>query len=162
MCGKQGLKQRYFVFSQQGKAAKCAHGQSHDQAPIQQQSTSGSAQHTRSKAAGIAPVPASRRSSEYKTASESVVMRLNMPRWKRLRFTTATMFTIAPRGRRWRQWKNGLTETVKHQVFKSAGSHNVSPVFSLRSVAAAGTRATTVAWITQRHLIRGCLGLTAW
>ena len=57
VCVKQGHKQRDCPQSQQGKAGKGV--QSHGQTPIQQQqSTSGPAQHTRSKTTGMAPASA--------------------------------------------------------------------------------------------------------
>ena len=64
--------------SQQGKAGKGVHGQSHSQAPKQhqqqQQSSSGLAQHTRSKTPGTAPAYATPTAgaSGYKTASKAV------------------------------------------------------------------------------------------
>ena len=59
VCGKQGHKQWDCPQSQQGKAEKGVHGQSHGQDPKQQQqqqqqSTSSPAQHTRRKATGMA------------------------------------------------------------------------------------------------------------
>ena len=68
--------------SPQGKAGKGVQGQSHGQDPKQQQhqqqqqqSTRGPAQHTRSKATGMAPASATPTSgaSGYKTASKVVV-----------------------------------------------------------------------------------------
>ena len=64
------------------KTGKGVHGQSHGQDPTQQQqqqqqqqSTSGPAQHTRSKATGMAPASATSTAGEsgYKTASKAVV-----------------------------------------------------------------------------------------
>ena len=63
VCGEQGHKQWDCPQSQQGKAKKGVHGQSHGQDPKQQQqqqqqqqqSTRNPAQHNRSKATGIAP-----------------------------------------------------------------------------------------------------------
>ena len=75
VCGKQGHKQWDCPRSQQSKAGKGVHGQSHGQAPKQQQkqqqSTSGPAQHTRSKATGAVPESATPTAgySGYKTAS---------------------------------------------------------------------------------------------
>ena len=61
-CGKQGHRQWDYPQSQQGKAEKGLHSQSHDQdlkqQQQQQQSTSGPAQRTRSKATGAAPASA--------------------------------------------------------------------------------------------------------
>ena len=74
VCGKQGHKQRDCPQSQQGKARKGVHGQSHSQTPIQpQQSTSGPTQYTRSKTTGMAPATVTPRASAYKTASKAVV-----------------------------------------------------------------------------------------
>ena len=61
VCGKQGHKQWDCPQSQQGKAGKSIHGHNYGYAPNhkqqqQQQSTSGPAQHTRSKATGTASV----------------------------------------------------------------------------------------------------------
>ena len=59
LCGKQGHKQWDCPQSQESKVGKRVYGQSHSQAPKQQQqqpqSTIGPAQHTRSKATGMAP-----------------------------------------------------------------------------------------------------------
>ena len=77
ICGKQGNTQCDCPQSQQGKAGKGVHGQSHGHAPKQQQqkSTSGPAQHTRSKATGTAPASATPTAgaSGRKTTSKAVV-----------------------------------------------------------------------------------------
>ena len=71
--GKQGHKQ-WDPQSQQGKAGKGVHGQSHIHAPKQQQqqSTRSFAQHTRRKANGTAPASAipTARAGRYKTDSK--------------------------------------------------------------------------------------------
>ena len=74
VCGKQGRKQWGCPQSQQGKAGKGAHDQSHGQTPTQQQQfTNGPAQHTRSKITGMAPAFATPRASRYQTASKTVL-----------------------------------------------------------------------------------------
>ena len=63
-CGKQGHKQWDCPQSQQGKAGKGVHDQSHGQTPIQQQqSTNSPAQDSRSKTTGMAPASATPRAS---------------------------------------------------------------------------------------------------
>ena len=58
-CGKQGHKQWDCPQSQQGKAGKGVHDQSHGQTLVQQQqSPSGPVQHTRSKTTGMVPATA--------------------------------------------------------------------------------------------------------
>ena len=85
VCCKQDNKQWDCPQSQQGKAGKGVRGQSHGQDPKQkeqqqqqqqqQRSTRGPAQHTRSKATGMAPASATPTAgaSGYKTASKAVV-----------------------------------------------------------------------------------------
>ena len=72
--GKQGHKQRDCPQSQQGKAGKGVHRQTHGQTPVQQQqSPSGPPQHTRSKTTGMAPATATPRARAHKTALKAVV-----------------------------------------------------------------------------------------
>ena len=74
VCGKQGHEQWDCPQSQQGKAGKGVHDQSHGQTPIQQQqSTKGPAQHILSKTTGMPPASATPRASGYQTASKAVV-----------------------------------------------------------------------------------------
>ena len=74
VCGEQGHKQRDCSQSQQGMVGKGIHDKSRGQTPIQrQQSTSGPAQHTRSKTTGMALASATTRPSGFKTASKAVV-----------------------------------------------------------------------------------------
>ena len=113
-CGKQGHKQWDCPQSQQGKAGKGVHGQSHGQTLIQQQQfTNGPTQHARSKTTGMAPASATPRASGYQPAQAVVTktepaapegsaqndddyVQIRMPREK-----------MAP-------VDNGLTETVQH------------------------------------------------
>ena len=140
VCGKQGHKPWDCPQSQQGKAGKGVHDQSHGQTPAQQQqSTNGPAPHTWSKTTGMALASATPQASGYQTASKSVVtttepaapeastqndedyVYINVPREK-----------MAP-------VDNGLTETVQHQVSHSAGPQNASPVLHTVSVQPAAT-----------------------
>ena len=67
MCSEQGHKQRGRPQRQQDKADKGVHGQSHGQAPKQQQgSIRDPAHHTRSKTPGMAPASA----NEYMISSK--------------------------------------------------------------------------------------------
>ena len=83
-------------------------GQSHGQTPKQQlQSTSGSAQHTRSKTSRMAAAFATPLAGGYKTALKSGYEERNLLRLKRVRRMTTTMRTLACRGGRWRWWIPG-------------------------------------------------------
>ena len=80
MASKDTSKQWDSPQSQQSKAEKGVHGQSHgqdqnQQQQQQQQSTSGPAQHTQSKATGMAPASATLTAGArgYKTTSKAVV-----------------------------------------------------------------------------------------
>ena len=74
VCGEQGREQRDCSLSRQGNAGKGLHGQRHGQTTTQQQkSTSGPAQHTRSKSTGVARASATPRASGYNTASKAAV-----------------------------------------------------------------------------------------
>ena len=128
MCDKQGHKQRDCPQSQQGKARKDVHGQSLGQTSIkQQQSTSGPAQHTRSKTTGMAPATATPRASAYKTALKAVVTETEPaapePSWQNDDYVCIRV----PR-ERMAPMDYGLTETVQHQVSQSAGPQNAAPV----------------------------------
>ena len=58
---------------------------------------------------------------------------------KHLQRMTNTTYTFACRARRWAPVDIGLTETVQHQVFQSAGTQNAAPIIIRRSGAATGT-----------------------
>ena len=129
VCGKQGHKQWDCPRSQQGRAGKGVHGQSHGQTPIQQQQfTNGSAQHTRSKTIGMAHASASPRASGYQTASKVVVTKTEPAAPEAptqnddddvyIRVPRENMVPV----------DNGLTETVQHQVSQSARPQNAAPV----------------------------------
>ena len=123
VCGKQDHKQRDRPQSQQSKAGNGFHGQSHGQTPIQQQrSTSGPAQHTRSKKTGMAPASATSRASAYKTTSKAVVTETEpaAPEPSTQNDDDYVYIRVPV--------DFGLTETVQHQVFQSAGPQNAAPV----------------------------------
>ena len=140
VCGKQGHKQWDCPQSQQGKAGKGVHGQSHDQTPTQQQqSINGPAQHTRSKTTGMAPASATPRASGYQTASKAVVTEAepaapeastqNDEDYVYIRVSREKMVPV----------DDGLTETVQHQVSHSAGPQNAAPILHTVPVQAATT-----------------------
>ena len=133
VCSKQRHKQWDCPQSQHSKAVKGVHGQSHGYAPKQQQqqqSTSGPAQHTWSKATGTAPASATLTvgASGYKIASNVVVTGIEpaVPVvstqedddyvYVRVQRQKVTPVDI------------GRTETVQHHVSQSAGSQNATPV----------------------------------
>ena len=73
VCGKQGHNQWECPRSEQGKAQKGVNAQTHGPTSVQQQqSSSGSAQHTRSKTTSMAPATATLRAIAYMTASKAV------------------------------------------------------------------------------------------
>ena len=128
VCGKQGHKQWDCPRSQQGKAGKGVHDQSHGQTPTQQeQSTNSPAQHTRSKTTGMAPASATPRASEYQTASKAVVTKTEPAAPEASTKNDEDYVYI--RGRRWRQWITGsprrcttrfsiaLGHRMQHQFF---------------------------------------------
>ena len=129
MWGEQGHKQRECPQRQQRKAGKGVHVQRHDQTPIQQhQSTSGPAQHTRSKTTGMAPASATPRASAYKTASKGVVTETEPAAPEPSTQNDDIYVYIRVPRERMAPVDNGLTETVQHQVAQSAGPQNAAPV----------------------------------
>ena len=129
VCAKQGHKQWDCPQSQQGKAGKGVHGRSHGQTPIQQQqSTSGPAEHTRSKTTGMAPTSATSRASAYKTASKAVLMETEPAAPEAsTQNDDDYVYIRVPRGKML-SVDNRLTETVQHQVSQTAGPQNAAPV----------------------------------
>ena len=138
LCGKQGHKQWVCPQSQQGKAGKGVHGQSHSQEPKQQQhqqqqqqqSTSGPAQHTRSKATGMAPasaIPAAG-DSGYKIPSKAVVTGIE-PAAPAVSTDKDDCVHIAVPREKVAPVDTGRTETVQHHVSQSAGPQRAAPVF---------------------------------
>eukprot|EP00904_Undaria_pinnatifida_P005886 jgi/Undpi1/2427/HiC_scaffold_13.g05808.m1 len=124
-----GQKQRDCPQSQQGKAGKGVHGQSHGQTPVQQQqSPSGPAQHNRSKTTGMAPVTATPRASAYKTASKAVVTETEPAAPEPSRQNNDDYVYIRVPREKMAPVDYGLTETVQHQVSQSPGPQNASPV----------------------------------
>ena len=129
VCGKQGHEQRDCPQSQQGKARKGIHGQTHGQTPVQQrQSPSGPAQHTQSKTTGMAPAAATPRASAYKTASKAAVTETEPAAPEPPRQNDDDyMYVRVPR-ERMAPVDYGLPETVQHQVSQSTGPQNAAPV----------------------------------
>ena len=132
VCGKQGHKQWDCLQSQQGKAGNGVHGQSHGDAPKQQQhqSTSGPAQHNRSKATGTTHASATPTAgaSGYKTASKAVATgtepaapAASTQKDDDYVYIRVPWEKVAP-------VDTGLTETVQHHVSQSVGPHNAAPV----------------------------------
>ena len=148
VCGKQGHKQWNCPQSQQGKAGKGVHHQSHSHAPKQQQqSTIGPAQHTRSKATGTAPASATPTAgaSGYKPPQNRWLREPNLLRLWRLRRKMATTCTFACRGRRWRQWIPGSPRRCS-ACFPERWATKCRTSPSISSGAAAGTRVAAVSW----------------
>ena len=161
VCGEQGHKQWGCPRSQQSKVGKGVHGPSHGQArkqqQHQQQSTSGPAQRTRSKATGAAPTSATPTAgaSGCKTASKAVVtgtepaapaastkkvydyVYIRVPREEVVPVDTER------------------TETVQHHVSQSAGPQKAAPVVQSAPV-------QLPAPASQQWFVRACLGLAAW
>ena len=151
------------------KTGKGVHGQSHGQDPTQQQqqqqqqqSTSGPAQHTRSKATGMAPASATLTpgASGYETASKRWLREPNQLRLRRLRRRMTTTCTFACRGRRWRQLirahRDGATP-----CFSERWAAKCRTSASISSGTTAGTRVAAVGWRFQHHFVRAC-GHAAW
>ena len=137
--GKQGHKQWDCPQSQQGKAGKGVHDQSHGQTPTQhQQSTNGSAQHTRSKTTGMAPASANPRASGYQTASKAVVTKTE-PAAPEASTQNDEDYVYIRVPRKMAPVDNGLTETVQHQVSHSDGPQNAAPVLHTVPVQPAAT-----------------------
>ena len=137
VCGKQGHKQRDCPKSQQGKAGKGVHVRSHGQTPMQQQqSTSGPAQHTRSKTTGMAPASATPRASPYKTASKAVVTETEPAAPEPSRQNDDDYVYIRGPRDRLALVDYGLTEMVQHRMSQSWATR-CSGSSSLRSGIAA-------------------------
>ena len=136
ICGKQGHKQWDCPQSQQGKAGKGVHGQSHGQDPKQQQhqqqqqqSTSGPAQYTWSRVTGMAPASATPTAgaSGYKTASKAVVTGTEPAAPATSTQKDYNVYIRVPR-EKVAPVDTGRTETVQHYVSHSAGPQNSAPV----------------------------------
>ena len=159
--GKQGHKQWDWPQSQQGKAGKSVHGQSHGQNPIkQQQPTSGHAQHTRSKTTGMAFESATPQASAVKTAAKAVVTETELAAAEPSTQNDDDYVYIRVPQERMAPVNYGLTETVQHQVSQSAGSQNEAPVLhsvpvQLPATASQQSRGDSVI------ISYACLGLTA-
>ena len=115
--------------SQQCKAGKCVHGQSHGQTPVQQQQpTNGPAQHTRSKKTGMAPASATPRASGCQTAYKAVVTKSepaapeassqDNDHYVYIRLPRENMAPV----------DNEPTTTLQHQVPQNARPQNAAPV----------------------------------
>ena len=140
VCGKQEHKQWDCPQSQQGKAGKGVHGQSHGQTPIQQQqSTNGFAQHTRSKATGVAPASATPRASRYQTASEPVVTKTKPAAPEASTQNDGDYMYICVPCEKMAPVDIGLTDTVQYQVSQGAGLQNTAPVPHTNPVQPAAT-----------------------
>ena len=139
VCGKQGHKQWDYPQSQQGKAGKGVQGQSHGQDPKQQQhqqqqqqrSTSGPAQHTRSKATGMGPAsaPPTAGASGTRPPQKPVVRGIgpaapaaSTEKDDDYVYIRVPRETVAP-------VDTGRTETVQRHVSQSAGPQNAAQVF---------------------------------
>ena len=144
--GKQGHKQRDCPQSQQGQAGKGVRGQSHGQTPtLQQQSTNGPAQRTRSKTTEMAPATATPRASAYKTTSKPVVTETEPAAPEPFRRNDDDYVYIRVPRERMAPVDYRLTDTVQHQVSQRWATQ-CSASSSLRSGAAAGTRVASVMW----------------
>ena len=140
VCDKQGHKQWDCPQSQQGKAGKGVHDQSHGQTPIQQQqSTNGSAQHTWSKTTGMAPASAIPQASGYQTASKAVITKTELAALEASTQNDEDYVYIRVPREKMASVDNGHTETVQHQVSQSAGPQNVAPVLHTVPVQPAAT-----------------------
>ena len=137
VCGKQGHTQWDCPQSQQGKAGKGVHCQSHGQDPKQQQhqqqqqqrSMSGPAQHTRKNATGMAPASATliAGASGYKSASKVVVTGIEPATPAASTEKDDNVYIPVPR-QKVAPVDTGRTETVQHHVSQSAGPQKVAPV----------------------------------
>ena len=140
VCGKRGHKQWDCPQSQQGKAGKGVHCQSHGQDPKQQQhqqqqqqrSMSGPAQHTRKNATGMAPASATliAGASGYKSASKVVVTGIEPATPAASTEKDDNVYIPVPR-QKVAPVDTGRTETVQHHVSQSAGPQKVAPVLCL-------------------------------
>ena len=129
VCGKQGHKQWDCPQSQQGKAGKGVHGQSHGQTPRQrQQSTNGPAQHSRGKTTGMAPASATPEASAYKTASKAVVTETEPTAPEASTQTDDDYGYIGVPREKMALVNSGLIQTAQHQVSQSARQQNAAPV----------------------------------
>ena len=135
VCGKQGHEHWDCPQGQQRKAGKGAHDQIHGHTHTQQQqSTNNPAQHIRSKTTGMAPA-----SSGYQTASKAVVTKTepaapeaSTPNAEGYVYFRVPREKMAP-------VDSGLTETVQHQVSRSAGPQNAAPALHTVLVQPAAT-----------------------
>ena len=135
-----GHKQWDCPQSQQGKAGKGVHDQTHGQTPTQQQqSANGPAQHARSKTTGMAPASATPRASGYQTASKAVDTKTEPAAPEASTQNDEDYVYIRVPREKMAPVVNGLTETVQHQVSHSAGSQNEAPVIHTVSVQPAAT-----------------------
>ena len=94
----------------------------------QQQSTSGPAQHTRTKTTGMAPASATPRASAYKTASKALVTENELVAPEPSTQNDDDFVYIRVPRERMASVDKGLIETVQHQVSQSAGPQNAAPV----------------------------------
>ena len=110
------------------------HGQSHGQAPKQenqqQQSASGPAQHTGSKTTGAVPAFATPTggASGYKTASKAVVTGTELAAPAASTEKDDDYVYIRVSREKVTPVDTGRTETVQHHVSQSAGPQNATPV----------------------------------
>ena len=170
VCGKQGHKQWDCPQSQQGKAGKGVHGQSHGQDPKQQQhqqqqqqSTSGPAQYTWSRVTGMAPASATPTAgaSGYKTASKAVVTRIKPAAPAASTEKDDDYVYIRVPREKVAPVDTGRTETVAAPCFSERWAAKCRTSPSISSSAAAGTR-VAVSWRFRHHFVRACLGLATW
>ena len=133
ICVKQGHQQRDCPHSQQSKAGRGVHGQSHGQTPKQQhqrQSASGPAQHTRSQATRAAPASTTPTAgaSGYKTASKAVVAGTQPAAPAASTHKDGDYVYIRVLREKTAPVDTRRTETVQHHVSQSDGPQNASPV----------------------------------
>ena len=161
VCGKQGHKQRDCPQSQQGMTGQGAHGQSHGQIPIQQQSTS-PAQHTRSKTTGMTPASAPPRGSAYKTASKALVTETELAAPEPRRQNDYDYVYIRVTRKRIEPVDCRLTHT--HQLSQSAGMLTMTPRWNVPRCCAISFFARTLTCYVGRcrviHLHARGLGLS--
>ena len=131
MCGRQGHQQWDCPQDQQGKAGKGIQGQDHRKTPKQQQqSTSGPAQHTRSKATGMAPASATPRASGYKTASKAVVTETEPAAPEASTQNGDDYVHICVTQRRWRQWMTGSQRRCSTRFPRALGHRMQNQFFT--------------------------------
>ena len=130
VCDEQGHKQWDCPQSQQGKAGKDVHGQTHGQTPVQQQqSPSGPAQHTPNKPTGMAPATATPRASAYKSASKAMVTETEPAAPEPSRQNDNDCVYIRVPRERMAQVDYGVIKTVQNQASQNAGPQNAAPIF---------------------------------